>query len=141
MGRNSHREFACAILIDSSGRYLLQQRDDVSGILLPGRVGLFGGHREGDETYLQCVVREIHEEISYFIPPEQFNYLAGYIGADPEVDGGTAHAEFYVSRGVPVEQLVITEGSLVAMTPDELRAFEPKLAPAARFAFKALLDK
>jgi hypothetical protein len=27
------------------------------------KVGLFGGHREGDEAYLECIVREIHEEI------------------------------------------------------------------------------
>jgi hypothetical protein len=51
------REIDCAIIIDAQGRFLLQQRDDVPGILQP--VGLFGGHREGSETYLQCVVREV----------------------------------------------------------------------------------
>ena len=47
------REIACAILIDTSVRFLLQQRDDVVGILHPRKVSLFGGHREGDETFLQ----------------------------------------------------------------------------------------
>ena len=61
-----HRQIGIAILIDSHGRFLLQQRDDIPGILHPGKIGLFGGHREGEETYLQCVVREIHEEIGYF---------------------------------------------------------------------------
>jgi 8-oxo-dGTP diphosphatase len=42
------------------GRFL---RDDITGIIHPGKVGLFGGHREGDEAYLECIVREIHEEI------------------------------------------------------------------------------
>lgn len=77
-----HREVACAILIDTEGRFLLQQRDDVSGILHPGKVGLFGGHREGDETYLQCAVREIHEEIGYFVPPHCFEHLMTYNGVD-----------------------------------------------------------
>jgi 8-oxo-dGTP pyrophosphatase MutT (NUDIX family) len=35
----------------------------------PGKIGFFGGHREYSETYLECVVREVHEEISYFVPP------------------------------------------------------------------------
>jgi 8-oxo-dGTP pyrophosphatase MutT (NUDIX family) len=33
-------------------------------------IGLFGGHREGNETFLECVVREIYEEISHFLPSE-----------------------------------------------------------------------
>jgi 8-oxo-dGTP diphosphatase len=77
-----HREITGAILIDTSGRLLLQQRDDVAGILHPGKVGLFGGHREGDETFLECVVREIHEEISYFVPAERFEYLASLSGEE-----------------------------------------------------------
>ena len=55
----SAREVAGAILIATSGRLLLQQRDDVAGILYPGMIGLFGGHREGAETFLECVVREV----------------------------------------------------------------------------------
>jgi 8-oxo-dGTP diphosphatase len=68
MSASQHRETTGAILIDTGGRFLLQQRHDVVGILHPGKVGLFGGHREGAETFLECVVREIQEEISYFVP-------------------------------------------------------------------------
>jgi hypothetical protein len=32
-----HREIICAIIIDTGGRFLLQQRDDISGILHPAR--------------------------------------------------------------------------------------------------------
>ena len=73
MNASRHREIACAIIIDSGGRLLLQQRDDVAGILHPGKVTLFGGHREGQETFLECVVREIHEEISYFVARSNSN--------------------------------------------------------------------
>src|SRR5713226_2080090 len=54
MSNNSvrHREIACAIIIDKFGRFLIQQRDDIVGIIHPGKVGLFGGHREGEECYL-----------------------------------------------------------------------------------------
>jgi 8-oxo-dGTP pyrophosphatase MutT (NUDIX family) len=120
---------------------LLQQRDDVAGIIHPGKVGLFGGHREGDETYLECVVREIHEELSYFVAPERFEYLASLDGLDLDVDGGTVRGSFFVARDVPISALVITEGSLLTVTPDEVQTVEPKLTPSARFAIKVFFDR
>jgi len=135
-----HRQFSCAILIDTLGRFLLQQRDDISGIFQPGKIGLFGGHREGDETYLQCIVREVHEEISYFLPPERFEYLASYDGSDSDVGGGAVNGEFFVARGVPVEMLVITEGKLLVAEPDELEPLEPRLSPTGKAGLKAFLE-
>jgi 8-oxo-dGTP pyrophosphatase MutT (NUDIX family) len=54
MNTPQHHEIAAAIIIDTAGRFLLQQRDDIAGIIHPGKVSLFGGHREGDETYLDA---------------------------------------------------------------------------------------
>jgi len=132
------RETASAVLIDTAGRLLLQQRDDIPGILYPGMVGLFGGHREGNETFLECVVREVHEEVSYFVPPEQFEYLAERRGVDPAVEGGIIYGHVFVARDIPSDKLVITEGSLLIVSPDELSRIEPSLAPSARLALKAL---
>ena len=132
------RETASAILFDTAGRLLLQLRDNVPEILYPGMVGLFGGHCEGNETFLECVVREVHEEISYFVPPEQFEYLAERHGADPDVEGGIFHGQIFVARDIPSDRLVITEGSLLIVRPDELSRIEPNLSPIARLALKAL---
>ena len=132
-----HREVACAIIIDTCGRFLLQQRDDIVGILLPGKVGLFGGHREGDETFLECVVREVNEELSYFIPAERFECLTGITGEDIETEGGSIQGVCYVARDVPVEALIITEGSLLIVEPDDVIALNKKLTPTARLALKA----
>ena len=137
MNGRRHREITGAILIDTSGRLLLQLRDDVVGILHPGKIGLFGGHREGDETFLECVVREIHEEISYFVPAERFEYLASLSGEDVDVEGGLLRAEFFVVSGIPVESLTITEGALLVARPEEVIKIDHKLAPSARFAIKA----
>jgi 8-oxo-dGTP pyrophosphatase MutT (NUDIX family) len=77
------------------GRFL---RDDITGIIHPGKVGLFGGHREGDEAYLECIVREIYEEVSDFVPAERFEYLASLDGTDTDVDGGNVRGQFFIAR-------------------------------------------
>jgi 8-oxo-dGTP pyrophosphatase MutT (NUDIX family) len=62
-----NRETTGVIVLDTFGRLLLQQRDDVAGITSPGKIELFGGHREDGETPLECIVREVHEEIGHSI--------------------------------------------------------------------------
>lgn len=111
MSANRRREIACAVLLDTFGRFLLQQRDNKPEIVHPGKISLFGGHREDSESYLQCVVREIYEEISYFVPPGQFEYLTTYEAIDDEQGGVVVHAEFFIARDLPAQHLVINEGS------------------------------
>jgi len=132
-----HPEIASAIIIDTLGRFLLQQRDNVSGIVHPGKVSLFGGHREGDETYLQCAVREIHEEISYFVSPDRFEHLATC--PDLDAEGGTVTGEIFIVRNVPVDKLTVTEGSLLIVEPDKLSAVEDNFTPFTRFAMNAFV--
>ena len=136
-----HREVAAALLIDTRGRFLLQQRDNVPGILFPGKIGLFGGHREGNETFLECVVREVHEEISLFIPPERFEHLASYRGTDPNSPGGTLWRELYVTTDVPVERLRITEGSLLIAEMEDVPTLVSQFAPSADVAIRAFLAR
>ncbi len=45
------REIASTLLFDTAGRLLFQQRDNIAGIAEPGKIGLFGGHKEGNETF------------------------------------------------------------------------------------------
>jgi 8-oxo-dGTP diphosphatase len=133
------REFACAVLVDALGRLLLQQRDDIPGILYPGKIGLFGGQREPGETYLQTVVREIAEEISCYLPPERFDHLASYDSND-ESAGFSAHGELFVARNVPVESVVVTEGKLFIADTREFAIFKPRLLPSAKTGLTAFLE-
>lgn len=132
-----HRETTGAIIIDTLERFLFQLRDNVDGITNPGKIGLFGGHREGDETFLQCIVREIHEEIGYYVPAECFEHLGSFDGADIDREGGTIHGHLFVARDIPVDALAITEGSLLIVEPAEINEIELRLAPTTRLALKA----
>ena len=123
MNSSLYREIACAILIDPHGRFLLQQRDDVVGILHPGKIGLFGGHREGDETYLQCVVREIHEEISLFVPPNRFEHLASLDGADIDVEGSKEIIHHLGTRNVAASHVRAAAIHLALRSPLTSRRF------------------
>ena len=59
-------------------------------------------------------------------------------GVDPAVEGGIIHGHVFVARAIPSDKLVITEGSLLIVSPDELSQIESNLAPSARIALKAL---
>ncbi len=138
MNPSGHRQVACAILIDTCGRFLLQQRDDIVGILHPGKVGLFGGYREGDETFLECVVREICEELTFFVPPDGFEHLASVDGKDIDPDSGSFSGDLFIARDIPVDVLVVTEGSLLIMDRNEIIGIDHELTPTARFAMQMI---
>jgi 8-oxo-dGTP pyrophosphatase MutT (NUDIX family) len=133
------REIAAALLIDINGNLLLQRRDNVPHIIQPGKVGLFGGHREGDETFLECVVREIGEEISQHIPAERFQHLFSLDGADPEAPGGHLRGEFFVAYKVQTDALVITEGKPLIVASDAIWEMQSELTPSTLLALNAFM--
>ena len=135
----AHREIAAAILIGTCGRLLLQQRDDKSGILYPGRIGLFGGHRQGKETFLDCVQREIHEETGYLLPIHAFEPLIACTMTQP--DGGGLKGEFFLARGIPVERLMITEGSLLLVEEREVPSILHRMSPSTCYVAKIFLER
>ena len=141
MNSPTHREFACALIIDTFGRFLLQQRDDIPSIIQAGKIGMFGGHREARESFLECVAREIREEISYAVPEHRFEYLATYNDADIDAGVGTLHGQFFILRDIPVDELVVTEGSLRIVTPDEISSLTNSLTPIAKMGLKAALER
>jgi 8-oxo-dGTP diphosphatase len=137
----NNREVAAAVVIDSAGRLLLQQRDDVPGILYPGMVGLFGGHREGAETFLECVARELYEELSYFIPPERFDLLWSYDGPDWVDNAGWLRAEYFVVRDIPTDEMTVTEGSLLVVETSGLAELRARMTPATLRVLDVYLAK
>ena len=135
------RESTAALLLSAEGQFILQQRDSDPNITDPGKISLFGGHREGDESFLDCVVREVREEIGLYLPPERFELLGRYHGPDYFTPGYTLHGEVFLARDVPIDRLVVTEGALKIVTMEELRLLQPLLAAPARFALDIFLER
>lgn len=139
------RHIAIAVVLDTSSRYLFQRRDNISGIAYPGRLSLFGGHRESDETYLACIARELQEEISYSVAPERFEFLTNLDECGEVVGGDIVRGNVFLVQGIPSNEVVVTEGSLVIVDPDELMhslpQIEQDLTPASWFGLKVFLER
>jgi 8-oxo-dGTP diphosphatase len=115
-------EVALAVL-EREGRWLLQLRDDIEGIVHPGTWGLFGGHLDSGETPELALRRELQEEIGW-----RAGELS-YWFADRDT-----HRILHVFRGaltVSLDRLRLQEGpDMVLATADELlsgRVWSPRL--------------
>jgi 8-oxo-dGTP pyrophosphatase MutT (NUDIX family) len=136
-----HREFSCAIVLDTEDRLLLQERENIPTIVLPGMISLFGGHREAGETFAECIARELNEELSYFIAPERIEHLGTHRGADIDIGVGTAVCEYFLVRGVPLDEIVVTEGTLLVVDLASWPALGERLAPIARQALQLFTNR
>ena len=89
--------------------FLMQLRDDVEGILYPGKWGLFGGHLERGETPLTGLIREVKEEINYAIEqPTLFKCYA---------DSNVSRYIFFASLKVSLTALELHEGWDLDLVP------------------------
>jgi 8-oxo-dGTP pyrophosphatase MutT (NUDIX family) len=135
------REGTSAILIGTDGRLLMQLRDNLPNVSDAGKISLFGGRREFGESFLECVVREVHEEIGYYIPSERFEKLAYYRGPDHLVPNGILRGEIFVARDVPADELSVGEGALKTIAVDELHKILDQLSAPAKFALEIFLRR
>jgi 8-oxo-dGTP diphosphatase len=94
-----------AIIVDPCGRLLMQQRDDVPGVLEPGLWGFFGGKVKTGETPVQALQRELHEELGA---------LPGEIGAElfrtDDDTYGILNIAYAMECDLPEANFVLGEG-------------------------------
>ncbi|WP_370682351.1 NUDIX hydrolase [Comamonas sp. GB3 AK4-5] len=57
---------------------LVYQRDDKATIPFPGKWDLPGGGREGNETAMECVLREVQEEFGIVLLPSCVHWTRQY---------------------------------------------------------------
>jgi 8-oxo-dGTP diphosphatase len=132
--------FAVALaMLEREGRWLLQLRDDIEGIVAPGTWGLFGGHLDPCETARQALRRELLEEISWPASDLPFWF---------EHRDTRRRAHFFrTTLPVPLEALELREGQdMVLASRDALRGgrvWSPRLRehrPLAPSLRRAVLE-
>lgn len=67
-----------AVLLTEDGRFLLQLRDDIPGILLPGHWACFGGHVDPGESREDALRRELWEELRFTVGETQWFFESVY---------------------------------------------------------------
>lgn len=133
------RQAACAILFGTCGRLILQQRDDVPGIVYPGLVSLFGGHLEPGEDPHQCMQRELEEEIGVRLPLAAlepfFTFRTGF-AAPQERD---VEISIYIASGLRADTLHVTEGSLLLLPLAQAAQRFTRMTPTTSYALSEFL--
>ena len=86
------KKSSAVIIVDEDCNVLLHQRDQNAPIN-PNRWGLFGGISERDESSVETAVRELKEELSISIDPNDLVYFQTY--KRKKDDQGTETTIFY----------------------------------------------
>ncbi|MDY6805735.1 MAG: NUDIX hydrolase [Cyanobacteriota bacterium] len=102
MKQNSELVNIAIAILYREGKFLMQLRDDIPGIIYPGCWGFFGGHMEEGETPEVAVKRELEEEIGY-VPPQLSPFII-------EREGNVIRNIFHGELTVELEDLVLGEG-------------------------------
>ena len=110
------RSYVGALLVDTNGKLIAQQRDDKPGITNPGMVSLFGGTSHEGESPIETLRRELEEELELEVSSN--NLLLQTV----KHENGTNVACFiYIVTGVDAEKLKLHEGAGFAVgTPEDL---------------------
>lgn len=136
-----HRELAGSVILDLTGRFLIQRRDDNPKIIYPRKFALFGGSREGEESLLECAMREFREELTLDLPADRFEHFLTYEGPDLDIAGNTSRVQAFVVRNVSIESLAVTEGELLVMDKNEILLARSQFVPLPLMILEAFFCK
>ena len=110
------RSYVGALLVDTNGKLIAQQRDDKPGITNPGMVSLFGGTSHESESPIETLRRELEEELELEVNSR--NLLLQTVKHE---NGTNVACSIYIVTGVDAEKLKLHEGAGFATgTPEEL---------------------
>ena len=110
------RSYVGALLVDTNGKLIVQQRDDKPGITNPGMVSLFGGTSHEGESPIETLRRELREELELEVNSN--NLLLQTVKHE---NGTNVACSIYIVTGVDAEKLKLHEGAGFATgTPEEL---------------------
>jgi len=101
------KKWAGALLIEKSGKVILQKRDNNPDILNSGKITLFGGGVEELETIENCLKREMKEEVDINII--NFEYF-GLYEKRQSTHGDNCDCYVYLVRDIDIKRIKVNEG-------------------------------
>ncbi|MEV0297158.1 NUDIX domain-containing protein [Nocardia sp. NPDC050710] len=98
------REGTQIILLNDRREVLMYLRDDKPQIAYPNMWSLLGGMIEPGETPLECIMREIDEEIGVVLDPGEVEHIR-----TRDLHFGIEHT-FFARAAFEIDEVVLTEG-------------------------------
>jgi 8-oxo-dGTP pyrophosphatase MutT (NUDIX family) len=123
---------AAAIIIAPGERYVLQLRDDKSGIFYPGHWGCFGGAIEpGDATVAAGLRRELAEELGLELSEAEVTFFTNITFDFTFCGLGVLYRAFYEVRldERQLASLRLGEGSAFDLFTARAALSQPRLVP------------
>ncbi len=105
--------WAGGFLYDREKRAVFLHKRDGNTRVNPNKWAFFGGLNENSETFVECFVRELHEEIGLMIEPSKAIYLREYLNVDLD----TYRVVFYVESDIAEDKLRLGEGASFGWIP------------------------
>ncbi len=120
-----------AVVVD--GQILMHLRDDKPGLFNANMWDFAGGGREGDESPIECAVREVEEEFGILLTPESFVWENVY----PAQKDPSQKAYFMVAALSPdaLPHINLTEGQKWQLFTQEDFFSDPRVIGALKERF------
>lgn len=132
------KNYSVVLIRARRGPFLLQKRTRRDHLEYVGRISLFGGRREGDETPVDCAIREVAEEIGLMLSPNDLHLIASLESMNESGDatcGSIFLHEIALERDL--RRLKIADGKAVFVAERDICRYWPKLTSIAAFALSA----
>lgn len=102
---------SCNILIlNKKNQFLLQLRDKNKNIKSPNHWCLFGGLKKKDETYVQCITREVKEELNITVTKPKFLTKMSYSYKTNNKEFRTKYFYFMKLDKIQIKNMKLKEG-------------------------------
>ena len=123
------RRCAAALLATPDGRYLMQHRDDLPHIFLPGHWACFGGGIDPGDSAEAALRRELREEIDFAVG--EVTAFTDMTILMPLSQPRRDHITFFAAPIVEADlaRMTLREGQDLALLTPETLAREPRVAP------------
>ena len=134
--QNGIKQTANVLVRDTSGNFIMQQRDNKPDINNPGMITGFGGAVEKNESARDAAIRELREETNLIFNDDQLAYFKTLF--QPRVNDGTSRwVTYYILDNQDTAKLEVYEGAGYAIVDPQSNLDDIQLSDMARRALEA----